>query len=169
MLTRSYSTFASSMLRLSRRACSTLSFVARAKEANDPKVLLGPFRSTGCFDAALDGMEIIHIGPDGAVAEFMVTKANANNFGTLHGGAIALVVDVLGTLALLGRDPSRAGVSVDMNQSFLAAAKIGDRVSASSTVLRYGRSVGFTQIDLRTDGPQGRLIATGRHTKYFTS
>ena len=33
----------------------------------------------------------------------------ANHFGTLHGGATSLIVDVLGTMALLTKDVSRPG------------------------------------------------------------
>ena len=38
-------------------------------------------------------------------------------------GAIATLIDVVGTLALLTKDPKRAGVSVEMNISYMSAAK----------------------------------------------
>ena len=47
---------------------------------------------------------------DGAVqCELKVTEQLANSYGTLHGGAISTIVDVLGTMALLTRDHTRAG------------------------------------------------------------
>lgn len=150
------------------------SFIARAKEAGDAQVLIGPFTSAGKFDKCLEDAELecTAIGKDGASIEFVVTSLSANNFGTLHGGFISTVVDVVGTLALLGIDPSRAGVSVEMNQSFCSAAKVGERVRAVGTVLRYGRTLGFTEVEIKLineQGEPGRTVAVGRHTKFFPS
>ena len=90
---------------------------------------------------------------------------------TLHGGVTATLVDVVGTLALLGRDATRPGVSVEMNQSFCSAAKEGDVVHCEGKVLRYGKTLGFTEVSIRNtnaDGTAGgKLIAVGRHTKFF--
>ena len=147
------------------------SFIARAKAAQDASVLLGPFRSAGRFDACLEAadMRCTAIGPGGAECELTVTEAVANAYGTLHGGCVATVVDVVGTLALLGVDPTRPGVSVEMNQSFCAAAAVGDRVRAVGQVLRYGRTLGFTEVTLSIVAPggDGKLVAVGRHTKVF--
>lgn len=104
------------------------------------------------------------------VCELTVCDALANNFGTLHGGCIATIVDVVGTLALLGVDPSRPGVSVEMNQSFCSTAKIGEQVRAVGTVLRHGRTLGFTEVTIaviEADGKVGKTVAVGRHTKFF--
>ena len=79
----------------------------------------------------------------------------------------ALLVDVVGTLALLGRDPTRPGVSVEMNQSFLAAAREGERLTIAGTVLKYGRTLGFTEVTISSADKPGRLIAVGRHTKFL--
>ena len=90
----------------------------------------------------------------------------------VHGGAISTIVDIMGTLALLTIDPGRAGVSVEMNQSFIHAAKIGDRLLLTGRTLRYGRSLAFTEVTIQKDGADdGSLImvATGRHTKMFTT
>ena len=90
-----------------RRPCRTASgashdsFIARAREANDAAVLIGAFRSVGCFDYCLEGMHCVAIGGGGATCTLRVSDALANNFGTLHGGAISTLVDVAGTLALL--------------------------------------------------------------------
>mmetsp|Transcript_41063 Transcript_41063/g.82315 ORF Transcript_41063/g.82315 Transcript_41063/m.82315 type:complete len:96 (+) Transcript_41063:271-558(+) len=94
-----------------------------------------------------------------------MSKRSSSPARTLHGGAIALLVDVVGTLALLGRDPTRPGVSVEMNQSFCAAAKEGEQLLITGKVLRYGKKLGFTEVAIRTDAD--RLIAVGRHTKFF--
>ena len=177
------------------------SFVARAKAANDASVLVGPFSSAGKFDSCLEraGMQCLSIGEGSVACELRVNEELSNNFGTLHGGAISTIVDVVGTLALLSKDPTRPGVSIEMNQTFCSAAKLGDRVLMLGTVLRRGRSMGFTEVRLRHWGavgdveamasllaeqPEegsrrrallelealaGPVVAVGRHTKVFAT
>jgi acyl-coenzyme A thioesterase 13 len=84
--------------------------------------------------------------------------------GTLHGGAISLLVDVLGTMALLTRDPKRAGVSVELNCSFCAPAKMNERIRVHGKVLKYGKTLGFTEVTVSRIS-DGVMVATGRHTK----
>ena len=99
---------------------------------------------------------------------------SAQNYGTLHGGAISTIVDVVGTLALLSVDPSKAGVSVEMNQTFCSAAKVGEKLLVTGRSLRCGRSLAFAEVEVRK-WPTGReaegalppLVAVGRHTKMF--
>ena len=67
--------------------------------------------------------------------------------GSLRGRAWRRVqVDVLGTMALLAADQTRPGVSVDINVSYIGAAKIGAELVATGTVLRAGRSLGYTEV-----------------------
>ena len=158
-----------------RRFASTdaASFLARAAAANDSQALLGKFPSAGRFDATLADADLTttKIGKDGVECTIQVTPGLTNNFGTLHGGATATLIDVVGTLALLGRDPMRPGVSVEMNQSVGAAAKEGETLHCYGTVLKSGKVLGFTEVEVRgepaADGALGRLIATGRHTKFL--
>lgn len=58
-----------------------------------------------------------------------------------------------------------------MNQTFCAAAAEGSTIHCVGTVLKHGRSLGFTEVTIRAppqaDGSPGKLIAVGRHTKAF--
>ena len=51
-----------------------------------------------------------------------------------------------------------------MNQSFTSAAKVGQRVLAVGTVLKYGKSLGFTEVELRCadDASHARVSALAR-------
>lgn len=109
-------------------------------------------------------MEVTKIADGKAEAHLIVSPAMANSYGTLHGGAIATLIDIGGTLALLSVDAQRGGVSVEINTSFLAAAKLGEKVRVDAEVLRAGRSLGFTEVRLTNDST-GKMIAIGRHTK----
>ena len=78
--------------------------------------------------------------------------------------AITTLVDIVGTMALLAKDHKRGGVSIDLNVNFLKAARTGELVKVRGRVLKLGKSLGFTQVDvLSADGVT--LLATGRHTK----
>ena len=85
----------------------------------------------------------------------------------MHGGAIATLTDVFGTLALLSLDQGRAGVSVEINTSYMSAAKAGELVTVTGTVLKSGRMLGFTEVLIQTEREDGRVleVAKGRHTK----
>jgi len=45
------------------------------------------------------------------VLTLQVEKGMGNAYGTMHGGAVASLVDIVGTLALLSRDSSRCVAS----------------------------------------------------------
>eukprot|EP00931_Biecheleriopsis_adriatica_P064281 TRINITY_DN39087_c0_g1_i1.p1 TRINITY_DN39087_c0_g1~~TRINITY_DN39087_c0_g1_i1.p1 ORF type:complete len:181 (-),score=37.09 TRINITY_DN39087_c0_g1_i1:165-683(-) len=147
-------------------ASSGTGYIARA--ANQGKEsLLGPFQSTGDrFDSVLRGcMECVSVNEGEVICKISVEPSIQNAYGTMHGGCAATVVDVLGTMALLSKDPKRPGVSVEMSQSFLAPAKGGDVVTATGTVCKYGRSLGFTEV--RITDSSGKLLVSGKHTKAF--
>lgn len=61
-------------------------------------------------------------------------------------GALSTLVDITSTIALMTKDVSKAGVSVELNVSFASAAKIGEEVIIEAWVLKMGRKLGFTQV-----------------------
>lgn len=138
------------------------SFIARAHREGIA-ALLGTFRATDRFDRVLESMSIVSMEAGRVEAEVEVVEGLLNAFGTLHGGATCTLIDVVGTLALLSLDTSRPGISVELNSTFISAAKAGERIKVVATVLKTGKRLGFTQVEIY--GADGRLCATGRHTK----
>jgi len=123
------------------------------------------FLATGTrFDRVLDGMVVNRIDRGFVACTLVVGEGVTNAYGTLHGGATCTLVDVVGTMALLTIDPTRAGVSVDLSTAFVAAAKVGETVRIEGRVLKAGKRLGFTEVALYRDS-DGALLATGRHTK----
>ncbi len=156
-----------SMLRPSTRLLGRAyisSFIALAKEHGIARLVGQPFPVSDRFDSALSGLRIDSAENGRAVCSFRVEKELQNSYGTLHGGAIATIVDVMGTLALLSVDHTRGGVSVDLNVSFVAAARANDALVATGVVLKTGKTLGFTEVCIRR-AECGKLVATGRHTK----
>jgi acyl-coenzyme A thioesterase 13 len=147
--------------------------------------LLGDFTYTAGFDSCLKAMTVTHVSKDGVTCSLPIDQAVLNSYGTLHGAAITTLIDVVGTMALMASDHTRGGVSVDMNVNFLNPAKQGETVtvtgkvialrrslvgrfdsSALLQVLKTGKTLGFTQVDVTRDS-DGKLVATGRHTKFM--
>lgn len=57
-----------------------------------------------------------------------------------------------------------AQVTVELNCSYMAAAALGDEVVCTGKVLRSGRKIGYTAVEL-VRARDGKLLAAGRHTK----
>ena len=143
-----------------------MSFIDRVK-AYDANAMLGALLTTSTrFDATMRGLEVTRVAPGVVEARLTVHDGVANTFGTLHGGATATLVDVVGTMALLTLDVAKPGVTVELGSSYVNAAKIGEPVLIVGRVLKAGKRLGFTEVTL-TRERDGALVATGRHTKAF--
>eukprot|EP00854_Cymbomonas_tetramitiformis_P014592 gene14592-17243_t len=94
-----------------------------------------------------------------------VNEKVQNRYGTLHGGCIATLVDVIGSAALMTAADA-SGVSVDINVSFLRSAPLNEEVEIDAQVLRAGKSLATVQVDFRLKRT-GELLSQGRHTKYL--
>lgn len=118
------------------------------------------------FDKALAGMTLVAIEPGKAVVSLPVTEAVCNPVGTLHGGCIATLVDDAGTIAIMSSDnEGRPGVTTDLTVSYLTGAPLGDTVTAEARTLKNGRTLAFVEVDIK--GSDGKLLATGRMTKFM--
>jgi acyl-coenzyme A thioesterase 13 len=131
------------------------------------KERLSHFGQSG-YDASLAGMELLEVEGGRARVRLPVSKALQNVNGVLHGGAVATLVDVVGTLAIMSGDRDhRPGVSTDLNVSWFSPAAGGSNVLVEATVLKTGRTLAFVQVDLRREA-DGALVAQGRMTKFLS-
>ncbi|XP_049607140.1 acyl-coenzyme A thioesterase 13 [Syngnathus scovelli] len=120
------------------------------------------------FDRVLNKVEVVSASVGKVVCEMQVAEEHTNGFGTLHGGLTATLVDVISTMAIMYSDRGAPGVSVDMNITYMNAAKLGEDVLITAQVLKEGRTLAFSTVDL-TSKATGKLIAQGRHTKHLGS
>jgi acyl-coenzyme A thioesterase 13 len=122
--------------------------------------------ATHGFDRCLDGVTLEEIEEGRATAKLVVAEHLQNWGGTLHGGAIATIVDNVGTVAIMSRDrDGRPGVTTDLNVTYLRAAPAGSTVLVEAICLKAGRTLAFVEVELKT--PNGQLLAQGRMTKYL--
>ncbi|XP_066974646.1 acyl-coenzyme A thioesterase 13-like [Macrobrachium rosenbergii] len=119
----------------------------------------------GGFDANVSKVRVISGGGGKCVAEMTVEKEHRNRGGTLHGGLTATLVDVVSTVALMSTERAVKGVSVDLNVSYISAAKEGETIVIKADTLKVGKNLAFLTVDI-TNKESGKLIAKGRQTKF---
>ena len=148
----------------------------------------GLFQSAGKFDQCLRdaGMECTHIGDGEVECVLTVPESLSNTYGTMHGGAVSTVIDVLGTMALLTKDHTRAvrpthpgnqvatgasegccwlqGVSVDMNMTFCSAARTGEELLCAPYLPPSPKPPSLAPTDGRS--LRGRVLRSGRTMGY---
>ncbi len=99
-----------------------------------------------------------------AVMSIKLQGRHMNPAGVVHGGVLATLMDEttahsIATVRGLGAPLA----TVDMNVSFLSGARPGDELQCEARALRVGRSVAFTEAEVRRRG-HGDLVAKGRFT-----
>ena len=107
------------------------------------------------------GMRLESIGTDEAVLVLPFRPELATLGDTVHGGAIASLIDTAGMAATWADDvepESMKGSTVTLNVNYLAAAAAQD-LTAHAVVTRRGRSLVFSEVRVTESG--GRLVATG--------
>ncbi|THX44841.1 hypothetical protein D6C78_03693, partial [Aureobasidium pullulans] len=90
--------------------------------------------------------------------ELPIEKHHTNRLNILHGGTIASMVDLGGSLAVASRGLFATGVSTDLNVTYLnSGGKIGDLIRAT---------LAYTSINFHNEKQE--LVARGSHTKYVS-
>ncbi|KAH9993474.1 Thioesterase/thiol ester dehydrase-isomerase [Xylariaceae sp. FL0662B] len=97
--------------------------------------------------------------------ELNITNDHTNRLKIIHGGTIAGMVDLGGSLAVASMGLYATGVSTDLNVTYLSSGgKVGDKISATAVCDKIGKTLAYTSILFRN--AQGEVAARGSHTKY---
>ncbi len=111
------------------------------------------------------GAEMEELREGYARLSIVLEPHHTNPNGVMHGGVITTMMDsALGAAlgALRGEEAGRnPHATVEMNASFLAGARPGDRIVVEGRVLRLGRTIAFGEAEARRGD---ELIAKGRMT-----
>ncbi len=123
------------------------------------------------------GFHVDSLSPDDVRIGFSMRPELVGHYlyGRLHGGVISAVLDATGGLAVMWamaeyfKHESANAVmerfamlgTVDLRIDYLRQG-IGERFAASARIVRLGRRIASTQMELHND--QARLIATGAAT-----
>ncbi|EKV15966.1 PaaI_thioesterase family protein, putative [Penicillium digitatum PHI26] len=118
------------------------------------------FRATsGLEPRLLNNLRVTAARPGVVNFELDIQKEHTNRLNILHGGTIASMVDLGGSLAVASRGLFATGVSTDLNVTYLnSGGKVGDRILAV-----FGKTLAFTNI--KFTNLDGHVVARGSHTK----
>ncbi|KAJ3467639.1 hypothetical protein MRS44_005203 [Fusarium solani] len=93
--------------------------------------------------------------------ELDIHKDHTNRLQTIHGGTIASLVDLGGSLAVASTGRFATGVSTDLNGE---SPSLRPPCMALPSAKKIGKTLAFTQVTFTNS--KGQLAARGSHTKY---
>ncbi|TQN71050.1 putative esterase [Colletotrichum shisoi] len=125
-----------------------------AKESGlEPRLFGNNFRVTGATVGKVD-------------FELAIQKEHTNRLSTIHGGTLASLVDLGGSLAVASKGRFMTGVSTDINVTYLnPGGKPGDIMTGTAICDKMGRTLAYTTVTFFNK--KGELAARGSHTKYI--
>ena len=124
------------------------------------------FRTNSGLEARLlDNLRVTAARPGVVNFELKIEQHHINRLKILHGGTIASLVDLGGSLAVASRGLFATGVSTDLSVTYLnSGGKVGDNLRAEVTCDKFGKTMAYTST--RFVNAKGELVARGSHTKY---
>ena len=92
-----------------------------------------------------------------ATLSMKVRKEMTNPYGNIHGGMMSLVIDETIGWAVVSLDTDNYYTSLNLNVDFLYAIKEGDRLKATSEVIRTGKKI--IHVECRVYDMENRILA----------
>ncbi|KAK9465830.1 HotDog domain-containing protein [Lipomyces arxii] len=124
--------------------------------------------SSGLEPNLLSHLHLIDATPGLVKLEMMIEKKHTNRLQILHGGTVAALVDLAGSLAVASRGMFNTGVTTDLNVTYISSGgKIGDSILIEGKCHKLGRSLAFTTVEFYKHSNE--LFARGTHTKYIAA
>ncbi|CUS11731.1 unnamed protein product [Tuber aestivum] len=99
----------------------------------------------------VNSLKLLNVEPGKVNFELLIEKMHTNRLGTLHGGTIASMVDLGGSLAVASKGLFSTGLSTDLNEVKQLTSEVG-------------KTLAYTTVLFRNKDDQ--LVARGSHTKY---
>lgn len=113
-----------------------------------------------------NNLRIVAAGIGKVTFDLHIHKQHTNRLNILHGGTIASMVDLGGSLAVASMGLYSTGVSTDLNVSYLSAGgKAGDKIRVIAECEKMGKTLAFTH--MKFFNAKGDMFARGSHTKFI--
>ncbi|XP_047056445.1 uncharacterized protein LOC124662683 [Lolium rigidum] len=121
------------------------------------------------FDAlTVAGLRIDAIEPSRALFSFTVPPRLTNTRKHMHGGAVASLVDLVGSAVIFAGGSPTTGVSLEITVSYLNAMRANEEIEIEAKVLSIGNTTGCVTVEVRRKSTR-EVLAHGRHTKYLAT
>lgn len=139
--------------------------MSSSKYLNTIKDIFAGFKTAKNFQRIAGICRVVDATENKLKVEFEVQEEHTNPFKTLHGGCTSTLIDIVTTQAIMAKS-GKLGVTVDLNVSYLAPARIGEIIILEASVTKLGKNLCFTRADLYKKN-DNTIVATGLHTKAF--
>ncbi|WPH02175.1 Thioesterase/thiol ester dehydrase-isomerase [Acrodontium crateriforme] len=121
--------------------------------------------NSGLEPRLVDKLRVTAARPGVVNFELDIEKDHTNRLKILHGGTLACMTDLGGSLAVASRGLFATGVSTDLSVTYLASGGVvGDTIRAEVTCDKFGKTLAYTSIKFMN--AKDELVARGSHTKY---
>jgi acyl-CoA thioesterase len=110
------------------------------------------------------GINVYDVGDGKAKASLKASDVHGNIHGTVHGAVLFAVSDAAFEAAV--NSMGRTAVAVQVDIQYLAAAKVGDNLTAEGIPVRVGRKMAGYRLELRNQ--ENKLISVSQATAFFT-
>lgn len=106
------------------------------------------------------GASIVRVSPGAVEVAFALNVSMLQQHGFVHAGAVAAIADTAAGYAALSLMPAGAGVLTTEFKINLVAPATGDRIVARARVVKPGRTLTLTQVEVfaRADGRE-KMVA----------
>uniref|UniRef100_A0A0E0JRU6 Acyl-coenzyme A thioesterase 13 n=1 Tax=Oryza punctata TaxID=4537 RepID=A0A0E0JRU6_ORYPU len=120
------------------------------------------------YDAfTVSGLRVDAIQPGRVLCSFTIPPRLTNaSSKRMHGGAVASLVDLVGSAVFFAGGSPKTGVTVEITVSYLDAAHANEEIEIEARVLGIGETTGCVTVEVRRKGT-GEVLAHGRITKYL--
>lgn len=124
------------------------------------QTLIDRWRESGIPFANTLGVTFTDASPDQVTATLEVREELCTMMGTLQGGAIMAIADILGAVATFHNLPEGAGTTtIESKTNFLAAIPVGQKASAECLPIHRGRTTQVWQTTItREDGRTAAIV-----------
>ncbi|CAK7213550.1 hypothetical protein SCUCBS95973_001831 [Sporothrix curviconia] len=132
------------------------------------KSVFGDFMKESGLEPQLFGphMRVTSVVPGKVDFELDIAQQHTNRLKILHGGTIASMVDLGGSLAVASHGVFNTGVSTDLNVTYVSnGGAVGEKIKATAVCDRIGKTLAFTTITFTNE--KGEIAARGSHTKFI--
>uniref|UniRef100_A0A183C4N2 4HBT domain-containing protein n=1 Tax=Globodera pallida TaxID=36090 RepID=A0A183C4N2_GLOPA len=116
------------------------------------------------FNRMSKNLKVVRAEP--LAVEVKLEFEHLNEGGTMHGGFVASLVDIVAVRAVDLAVPNCQVVSMFVSISYLLPAKIGEEVVVKAECLKVGRSIAFTETTFSRKS-DGAVLAKGKHNIYM--
>ncbi|KAH8882307.1 Thioesterase/thiol ester dehydrase-isomerase [Thozetella sp. PMI_491] len=123
------------------------------------------------YNILLSNIRLVSASHGRIIAHLDLEPVHLNGKNILHGAVSGTIIDWAGGMAIASTGLDKTGVSADIHISYVSGAREGDTLEIEAWINKVGKSLGFTQVEIRKapkDGVPGTVVVTGSHTKFVS-